>query len=101
MFLYSSARLQISDGQHKQPSAMLATQLNHYIEDGKIKKNGIIKLNKYICNAVGGRRIVIILELEVLHEEWAEGPIGRHDVHPVVRRFLRSILLKMPSTPSF
>ncbi len=45
---------------------MLATQLNTLINDGSIRKNAVIKLTKYVVNALNGKRIVIILGLEVL-----------------------------------
>lgn len=59
-------RLHLSDGTYKQPSAMLATQLNEYVTDGRIDRNCIVRVTKYICNTVSGRRIIIILGLEVL-----------------------------------
>jgi hypothetical protein len=34
----------------KQPSAMLATQLNALITDNEVQTNGIIQLDRYICS---------------------------------------------------
>lgn len=59
-------RLHLSDGMHKQPSCMLATQLNSLITEDQIQKNGIIRLDKYICNTVSSRRIIIVLQVTVI-----------------------------------
>lgn len=45
---------------------MLATQLNSLVTSNAIQKNGIIRLTKYLCNTVSGRRIVILLSLEIV-----------------------------------
>ena len=45
---------------------MLATQLNHFITEGTLKKNAVVCLKKYVVNALNGKRIVIILNLEVI-----------------------------------
>lgn len=57
-------RLVISDGIHFQ-QAMLATQLNELVNDGKLQPKCIVRLNEYICNTVHGRRIVIVLSIEL------------------------------------
>ena len=51
---------------------MLATQLNHMVTSNAIQRNGIIKLTKYLCNIVSGRRIVIILGIDVLSGDVGE-----------------------------
>ena len=53
-------------------AAMLATQLNHMVTSNAIQRNGIIKLTKYLCNIVSGRRIVIILGIDVLSGDVGE-----------------------------
>jgi replication factor A1 len=58
-------RLVISDGVHYQ-QAMLATQLNHYVESGSLATNCLVQLNECLCNTVSNKRIVIVLQLEVL-----------------------------------
>ena len=58
--------IQLSDGVTKNPSVMLGTQLNNLVNDGLLKKNAIIKVNKFICNNVGGRKIVIVIALDIL-----------------------------------
>ncbi len=45
----------ISDGVHFQ-QAMLATQLNELVNDGKLQPKCVVRLNEYICNTVHGRR---------------------------------------------
>ena len=54
---------------------MLATQLNHLIDDGKMEPNTLIKVNKFIVNKVANKsgaaagtekRIIILLDLDVL-----------------------------------
>jgi replication factor A1 len=54
---------------------MLATQWNSILAEDKLTKNGIIILKKYITNSVHNRRIVIIVEVEVLIREM-ESRIG-------------------------
>jgi len=58
-------RLVISDGVHYQ-QAMLATQLNDMIRNNIIDSRCVIKLNEYVCNTIHNRRIVIILNLEIV-----------------------------------
>ncbi|KAI9099508.1 hypothetical protein DFS34DRAFT_617799 [Phlyctochytrium arcticum] len=58
-------RLLVSDGSNYM-QAMIATQFNDKIVTGEIKKGGIIKLKHYVCNSVGAKRIIIVLDIEVL-----------------------------------
>lgn len=58
-------RLSISDGTHFQ-QAMIATQLNSYITNNRIKVNSLIRLVEVICNAVQDKCIVIILAVDVV-----------------------------------
>jgi replication factor A1 len=51
-------RLIISDGVNYQ-QAMLGTQQNALIKDGKIETNCIVRLTDHICNNVNNRRFVI------------------------------------------
>ncbi|CZR59790.1 probable single-stranded DNA-binding protein 68k chain [Phialocephala subalpina] len=46
--------------------SMLATQANHVIHEGKLKKGSIVRLKSYQANNVKGKRILIILDLEVI-----------------------------------
>jgi len=57
-------RLILSDGSHFQ-QAMVTTKLNQLITSATLKLNCIVCLKQYICNEVQGRKIVIVLDLEV------------------------------------
>ncbi|OAY69163.1 replication protein A 70 kDa DNA-binding subunit A-like [Ananas comosus] len=61
-------RMLLSDGVHMQ-QAMLATQMNGIVKSGSLQKGSIVQLNEYICNVIQGRRIIIIINLEVLRGE--------------------------------
>lgn len=50
-------RLIISDGSHY-TQAMLATQLNHFVEKQTIKKNTVVKVTQLTSNNVQGKRLV-------------------------------------------
>jgi len=60
-------RLLLSDGEQTNSSAMLATQLNDKVTSGQLDTNCIIRLDKYICNAIQpDKRVLILLEVTVL-----------------------------------
>ncbi|KAH8821109.1 replication factor-a protein 1 [Xylogone sp. PMI_703] len=46
--------------------SMLATQANHVIHEGKLKKGSFVRLKQYQANSVKGKRVLIILDLEVI-----------------------------------
>ncbi|KAI9849764.1 MAG: Replication factor A protein 1 [Thelocarpon superellum] len=48
--------------------SMLATQINWVIHDGKLKKGCLVRLKGYSPNIVKGKRILIVLDLDVLEE---------------------------------
>eukprot|EP00824_Muranothrix_gubernata_P012816 TRINITY_DN269_c2_g1_i1.p2 TRINITY_DN269_c2_g1~~TRINITY_DN269_c2_g1_i1.p2 ORF type:complete len:674 (-),score=142.68 TRINITY_DN269_c2_g1_i1:320-2305(-) len=58
-------RLVLSDGRFYQ-QAMLATQLNELIRSGRLAPRCVVQLQEYICNVVQSRRIVIVLNLDVV-----------------------------------
>ncbi|GJJ12350.1 hypothetical protein Clacol_006591 [Clathrus columnatus] len=58
-------RLIISDGTHF-IQAMLATQLNHLVENGTIKKLCVAVLEKYTANIVQNKRLIIVMNVRVL-----------------------------------
>ncbi|KAI0723933.1 replication factor-a protein [Cerioporus squamosus] len=58
-------RVIVSDGQHFLQS-MLATQLNHLVEEDAISKGAVAVIEKFTCNIVQGKRLLIILALRVL-----------------------------------
>ena len=58
-------------------ATMLATQLNALVTSNAIQRNGVVRLNKYLCNIVSNRRIVIVLGLDVVAADVGY-VIGRH-----------------------
>ncbi|XP_008784586.2 replication protein A 70 kDa DNA-binding subunit A-like [Phoenix dactylifera] len=58
-------RMMLSDGVHTQ-QAMLATQMNPIVKNGTLQKGSFVQLNEFICNTIQGRRIIIVINLEVL-----------------------------------
>ncbi|CAL9134919.1 unnamed protein product [Musa textilis] len=58
-------RMLLSDGAHMQ-QAMLATQMNGLVKLGTLQKHSIVRLDEFICNVIQNRRIIIIINLEVL-----------------------------------
>ncbi|TVY21723.1 Replication factor A protein 1 [Lachnellula arida] len=84
-------RLVLSDVQNFVQS-MLATQANHVVHDGKLKKGSIVRLKAFQANSVKGKRILIVLDLEVIESlgelEKIGEPVGlpekdEEDVKPV------------------
>jgi len=61
-------RILLSDGEYSNSFAMLATQLNHLIHENALPQYTIIKVKKHVCNQMAnqGKRVVIVLDLEVL-----------------------------------
>ncbi|EQB78307.1 replication protein A DNA-binding subunit [Camelus ferus] len=67
-------RLLMSDGLNTLSSFMLATQLNHLVEEEQLSSNCICQINRFIVNTLkDGRRVVILMELEVLKSAEAVG----------------------------
>ena len=58
----------ISDGANSNSYGMLATQLNALVHEEKLKEYCIFKVKKYQCNNMQGKKVIIILDLEVLQE---------------------------------
>ncbi|MCJ1397895.1 Replication factor A protein 1 [Xylographa trunciseda] len=48
--------------------SMLATQANHVVTDGKLKKGCFVRLKSFQANSYKGKRILIVLDLEVLEQ---------------------------------
>jgi len=63
----------LSDGQYAQ-QGMLATHLNPMVEEGEILKYTVVKLTRFTVNAANGKKLVVILDLEVVHQ--SEEKIG-------------------------
>lgn len=66
-------RLDFSDGEHLM-QGMIAKQLNHLVLEDKILPNIVVKLDTYIVQQVGARRVLIVLNLDILRAE--NGPLG-------------------------
>ncbi|XP_054650224.1 replication protein A 70 kDa DNA-binding subunit [Dunckerocampus dactyliophorus] len=71
-------RVMLSDGRHTMSSFMLCTQLNCMAEDNRLAPNCVCLLKRHVTNILkDGRRVVIILEIEVLKPaEEVNGRIG-------------------------
>ncbi|KAE9596883.1 hypothetical protein Lal_00007554 [Lupinus albus] len=61
-------RLVLSDGSLYQ-QGMLATQKNDLVRSGRLQKGSVVKLTQFICNVVQERKIIIIIELDVVLEK--------------------------------
>lgn len=59
-------RLLISDGMYSNSYAMMATQLNHMITDKVLDEYCVIRVGRLQCNTMQGKKVIIILEAEVL-----------------------------------
>ena len=59
-------RLLISDGQNSNSYGMLATQLNPMLHDGTLTDFSVVRVNQLQCNNMQGKKVIILLELEVL-----------------------------------
>lgn len=67
-------RVMMSDGQHSLSSFMLSTQLNYMAEENQLVPNCICLLKRHVTNILkDGRRVVIILEIEVVQPAEAVG----------------------------
>ncbi|KNC54564.1 replication protein A DNA-binding subunit [Thecamonas trahens ATCC 50062] len=66
-------RLVISDGKHYQ-QAILATQLNQLVHTEMLKNNSLVRLTESLCNTVHGRRVVILIALDIVSQ--ADARIG-------------------------
>ncbi|KAI9207538.1 uncharacterized protein BJ171DRAFT_439195 [Polychytrium aggregatum] len=58
-------RLSITDGASA-GVGMLSTQLNYMIERELISKGSILRLDKMVCNKIGDKKIIIIIECQAL-----------------------------------
>ncbi|KKK21472.1 replication factor A 1, rfa1, partial [Aspergillus ochraceoroseus] len=55
---------------------MLAIQANHFVTDGLLRKGCFVRLKSFQANSVKGKKILIILDLEVLQELGEVDKIG-------------------------
>jgi len=61
-------RMLMSDGANSNSYGMLATQLNGLIHEEKLKEHCIFKVNKFQVNNMQGKKVIIVLDLEVLQD---------------------------------
>ncbi|KAK4472002.1 hypothetical protein MN116_005379 [Schistosoma mekongi] len=67
-------RLLLSDGVKTHSFAMLATQLNHLIDDNKLVNNSVIRVRKHVCNNIQNNKVVlIVLDLDILGTDDSSG----------------------------
>jgi len=59
-------RLLISDGMYSNSYAMLATQLNKMVTDSTLDEFCVIKVKRLQCNTMQGKKVIIILDMEVI-----------------------------------
>lgn len=59
-------RLLLSDGENTYSHVMLAAQMNKFLESDELTNFAVIKANKYMCNQLGDKRVIILLELTVV-----------------------------------
>ncbi|KAK8921761.1 hypothetical protein KSP39_PZI020778 [Platanthera zijinensis] len=58
-------RILVSDGSTTQ-DALLATQLSDVARAGRVRRGSVVQLLEYICSTVQSRRMIVILNMEVL-----------------------------------
>jgi len=68
-------RMFLNDGEYSNNYTMLATQLDHLVHENALPQYTVVKVKKYVCNQMAnqGKRVVILLDLEVLQRGDAEG----------------------------
>ncbi|EST08505.1 Replication factor A, C-terminal [Kalmanozyma brasiliensis GHG001] len=64
-------RIILSDGVHY-AQAMLASQKRFMVESGELEKHCLVRVSQYASNTVQSRRILILLDLEVVHKPTAD-----------------------------
>uniref|UniRef100_A0A3B5LVG4 Replication protein A subunit n=1 Tax=Xiphophorus couchianus TaxID=32473 RepID=A0A3B5LVG4_9TELE len=73
----SRFRVMMSDGRHTLSSFMLSTQLNYMAEENLLVPNCVCVLKRQVTNVLkDGRRVVIILEIDVIKPADASDKIG-------------------------
>ncbi|KAI5807463.1 replication factor A 1, rfa1 [Peziza echinospora] len=71
-------RVVFSDTEHF-VQCMLATQLNYFVKNGELERGAIVRLKSYQANQVNQRRVLIVIDLEVLKEYGLHEKIGTPD----------------------
>ncbi|XP_010529261.1 PREDICTED: replication protein A 70 kDa DNA-binding subunit E-like isoform X1 [Tarenaya hassleriana] len=63
-------RMLLSDGTYLQ-QGMLGTSQNDLVKRGILQAGSVVKLTRFVCNLIQGRRIVIVIELEIVVEKYS------------------------------
>ncbi|XP_024168854.1 replication protein A 70 kDa DNA-binding subunit A-like [Rosa chinensis] len=58
-------RVTVSDGSHTKQGMLLAHQ-NFLVQQGHLQKGSVVRLNQFTCPTIQGRKIIIIISLNVL-----------------------------------
>jgi len=69
-------RILLNDGEYSNSFAMLASQLNHLVHENALPQYTVFRVKKHVCSrqmANQEKRIIIVLDLEVLQKGDAEG----------------------------
>lgn len=84
-------RILLSDGRYSYAYGMLATQLNHLINDGKMEPFTIIRVVKFVVNRIASKtvsgkdqkKIIILLDVEPLvsGKEASVSPFAKLNAH--------------------
>ncbi|KAJ1431135.1 Zinc finger, CCHC-type [Sesbania bispinosa] len=62
-------RIVLSDGSYYQ-QGMLTTQKNELVRSRSLQKGSVVRLTQFTCSAVQGRKIIIIVDLDVLLDKF-------------------------------
>ncbi|KAL1532258.1 replication protein A 70 kDa DNA-binding subunit E isoform X3 [Salvia divinorum] len=73
-------RVLLSDGDFIQ-QGMLATQRNELVKSNYLQNGSVVMLTQFVCNVVQNRKIIIIIDLDVIVEKC--DPIGQPKQYPV------------------
>ncbi|KAI9661294.1 MAG: Replication factor A protein 1 [Bathelium mastoideum] len=65
--------------------SMLATSKNHIVHEGRLRKGVLVRIRNFVPNTVKGRRILVILDLEVLEEFGEHEKIGQPEQLEVLK----------------
>jgi len=68
-------RMLLNDGEYSNSYAMLATQLNHLVDENALPQYTVFRVKKHVYSQMAnqGKRVVIVLDLEVLQKGDSEG----------------------------
>lgn len=68
-------RIMVSDGIHCHAFAMLGTKLNPMMVNNKLENSTIIRLDRFFCNNIQDRNILVLLEVTVIQSAQEAGGI--------------------------